>query len=71
VKCPHCGRVGRVIWVSQDGTGAGVRCPGRHSQLVRGPSQLGSAARSETKPQKNMVFIMEAALIKAAALGQR
>ena len=71
VKCPHCSAVGRVVWVSQDGKGAGIRCPGRHSQLVRGPSQFGSAARPQTKAQNNMVFLVESESVKAVSWAQR
>lgn len=71
VRCPQCGRVGRVVWISQDGKEAGIRCPGHHSQLSRGPSQLGSAARPETKSQKNMVFLMETNSVKTISSAQR
>jgi len=71
VKCPHCGAVGRVVWVSQDGKGAGIRCPGRHSQLSRGPSQFGSAMRPQTRAQNNMVFLVETESVKAVSWGQR
>lgn len=64
VRCPHCGGLARVVWVSQDGTGAGIRCPGRHSQLSRGPSQFGSSARPQTRAQNNMVFLVETELAK-------
>ena len=71
VHCPHCGTVGRVVWVSEDGKGAGIRCPGRHSQLTRGPSQFGSSARPETKAQNNMVFLVETDSVKAVSWARR
>ena len=58
-KCPQCSRIGRVIWISQDGKQAGIRCMGHHNQLSRGISKYGSAARPQTKTQKNMVFLMD------------
>lgn len=67
VRCPHCGTVSRVVWISQDGKGAGIRCPGRHSQLSRGPSQFGSAVRVQTKPQYNTVFLIETDLVKSVS----
>jgi len=59
VRCPQCHEMGRVVWVSQDGKLVGVQCPGRHSQISRGHSKFGSNARPQTKPEKNMVFLME------------
>ncbi len=64
VRCPHCGGLARVVWISQDGERAGIRCPGRHSQLSRGPSQFGSSARPQTRPQNNMVFLIATELVK-------
>jgi len=58
-RCPQCNEVGRVVWVSQDGKRAGIRCPGHHSQMSRGYSKFGSTARPQTKTQRNMVFLME------------
>ena len=58
-KCPQCGRMGRVVWVSQNGKQAGIQCPASHSQLSRGDSILGSTARPQTRPKKNMVFLVE------------
>jgi len=59
VRCPQCHELGRVVWVSQDGKRAGIQCPGRHSQISRGHSKFGSNVRPQTKPEKNMVFLME------------
>ena len=58
-KCPQCGRVGRVVWISQDGKRAGIQCPASHSQMSRGNSKFGSAARPQTRPGKNMVFLVK------------
>ena len=58
-KCPQCGRIGRVVWISQDGKRAGIKCPASHSQMSRGDSKFGSTARPQTKRGKNMVFLVE------------
>ncbi len=65
--CPECNARSRVIWVSQDGTRAAVQCQRHHSQLVRGQSMLGSTERPQTKPQKNMVFLVETGEAAAVA----
>lgn len=59
VKCPQCNERSRVVWVSQDGKRAAIRCQRHHRQIVRGHSKFGSTARPQTKPQRNMVFLME------------
>ncbi|MFQ6068835.1 MAG: hypothetical protein ACE5KD_04740 [Candidatus Bathyarchaeia archaeon] len=58
LKCPQCSRVSHVIWVSQDGKMAGIRCSGYHSQLSHGFPNFTSTA-SPRKPQKNIVFLVE------------
>ncbi len=58
-KCPECNGISRVVWVSQDGKLAAIQCRRHHQQIARGPSIFGSTARPQTKPQKNMVFIVE------------
>jgi len=58
-KCPQCGRIGRVVWISQDGKQAGIQCPASHSQMSRGDSKFGSTARPQTRRGKNMVFLVE------------
>jgi hypothetical protein len=59
VRCPQCNERSRVVWVSQDGKQAAIKCQRHHSQIVRGHSMFGSTARPQTKPQKNMVFLVE------------
>ena len=59
VPCPQCKRKSRVVWVSQDGKQLAIQCQRLHSQIERGSSNFGSTARSQTMPQKNMVFIVE------------
>jgi hypothetical protein len=71
VKCPQCGRIARVVWISPDGEGAGVQCLGSHSQLMRGPSRFGSSARPQTKSQVNMVFLIKAELVQTVSSAQR
>jgi hypothetical protein len=59
VQCPECHKMGRVVWISQDEKLAGIQCPRRHSQIIRGPSKFGSKKRPQTKPEKNTVFLIE------------
>jgi hypothetical protein len=66
VKCPQCNARSRVIWVSQDGLRVAIHCERPHSQLVRGPSTFGSTERAPSKPQRNLVFIVETAEIPSA-----
>jgi hypothetical protein len=40
VKCPRCGGQARVVWVSQDGKTAAIKCMGYHSHSEMGPSKL-------------------------------
>jgi len=63
VKCPHCEREARVVWVSQDEKTLAIRCMGYHSH-----DEMASSARANTryktgpkkKPKKGMVFLVEA-----------
>jgi len=54
VKCPECGGESRVVWVSQDGKIAAIKCTGYHRQISRPPTKWTSA---ETKMKKGMVFL--------------
>ncbi len=58
-KCPQCTRIGRVVWVSQDGKTAGIQCSAAHHQLNRPNSRIGSNVRPPSKPSRHMVFLME------------
>jgi len=58
-KCPQCDRIGRVVWISQDGKTAGIQCPASHSLMSRPVSKFGSMLRPQSKTDKNMVFLME------------
>jgi len=71
VKCPQCGAISRVVWISPDEKQAGIRCPRSHTQLIRGESLLGSTARPQTKQQRNMVFLTEIASIVVTSSAQR
>ena len=53
-KCPQCDKIGRVVWISQDGKTAGIQC-----QMNRPESRFGSNARPQSKANKNMVFLVE------------
>jgi hypothetical protein len=59
MKCPQCTRIGRIVWISQDGKTAGIQCPASHHLTNRPVSKLGSTARPQSKTDKNMVFLME------------
>jgi hypothetical protein len=58
-KCPRCTKIGRIVWVSQDGKTAGLQCPASHSMISRPVSKFGSTLRPQSKTGKNMVFLME------------
>ncbi len=58
VRCPKCGRESRVVWVSQDGKIAAVKCTGYHSQISPAPTKFTSNIKTKTK--KGMVFLIEA-----------
>jgi hypothetical protein len=70
-KCPQCGRIGRVVWISQDGKRAGIQCSGHHSQMRRDHSKFGSTAGPQTKPEKNVVFLVETETVATLASTQR
>ena len=57
VRCPKCGGEGRVVWVSQDGKLAAIKCARHHSQISPSPTKFSSHAQSKTK--KGMVFLVE------------
>ena len=58
-KCPQCDKIGRVVWISQDGKTAGIQCAAIHRQMNRPESRFGSNARPQSKANKNMVFLVE------------
>jgi hypothetical protein len=55
-QCPQCTRVGRVVWISQNGNIVGIRCSASHSIASR-PDSFGFA-RSASKANKNSVFLV-------------
>ena len=58
-KCPECHRIGRVVWVSEDGKTEGIQCPASHRLTNRPSSRFGTFARPQSKNSRNMVFITE------------
>jgi len=61
VKCPRCNGQARVVWVSQDGKTAAIKCMGYHSHSEIGPSTKGgSYYKPKKKAAKGMVFLIEA-----------
>jgi len=55
VKCPECGGESRIVWVSQDGKLAAIKCSRYHSQITRPPTKWTSNV--ETKTKKGIVFL--------------
>ncbi|MFQ6080847.1 MAG: hypothetical protein ACE5OW_04160 [Candidatus Bathyarchaeia archaeon] len=58
VKCPRCGGQARVVWVSQDGKTAAIRCRGYHSHDEIGPSTKGGSYYKPKPKKKGMVFLI-------------
>ena len=56
VRCPKCGGEGHVVWVSQDGKLAAIKCARPHSQLS---SSTKAIPDFKTKTKKEMVFLVE------------
>lgn len=56
--CPQCARMGRVIWVSQNGAIVGIQCSKSH-RLDSLPNSYGFT-RAPSKPNKNSVFLVKA-----------
>jgi len=62
VRCPKCGGEGRVVWVSQDGKLAAIRCMRYHSYGEKSPSKKVSSyykTKPKKKTVKGMVFLVE------------
>jgi len=57
VKCPECGGESRVVWVSQDGKLAAIKCAGYHSQISPPPTKW--TLNTETKTKKGIVFLTD------------
>jgi len=57
IRCPRCGREGRVVWVSEDEKLAGLKCMGYHSHISPPPTKF--SKNIQTKTKKGMVFLIE------------
>jgi len=57
VKCPECGGESRIVWVSQDGKLAAIKCTRYHSQISPPPTKF--TLHAETKMKKGLVFLAE------------
>ncbi len=57
VKCPQCGGESRVVWVSQDGKLAAIKCTAYHSQISPPPTKW--TLNAETKTKKGIVFLTD------------
>jgi len=55
-QCPQCARMGRVVWISQNGQIIGIRCSAIH-RLESYPNSYGFT-RSPSKANKNSVFLV-------------
>jgi len=56
-QCPQCTRMGRVVWVSQNGETIGIRCSASHS-FDNYPNSYGFK-RTPSKANKNSVFLVK------------
>ncbi len=57
MQCPQCSRMGRIVWVSQNGQSIGVQCASTHS-LDNYPNSYGFV-RAPSKAHKNSVFLVK------------
>ena len=58
VRCPKCGGESRVVWVSQDGKLAAIKCMRYHSQLSSSTKAIPDF-KTKKKSVKGMVFLVE------------
>jgi hypothetical protein len=56
-QCPQCSRMGRIVWISQNGKTIGIQCSASHS-LDSLPNSHGFA-RPPSKANKNSIFLVE------------
>ncbi len=56
VQCPQCKRMGRVVWISKNGTVIGVQCSASHC-IENTPDSHGFS-RPQSKSNKNSVFLV-------------
>jgi hypothetical protein len=57
VQCPECTRMGRIVWVSQDGNIVGIRCSSSHR--LDSCTDAYGFKRSPSKANKNSVFLVK------------
>ncbi len=57
VQCPQCNRMGRVVWVSKNGSVMGVQCAASH--CMENVSDPFGYIHRRSKPQKNSVFLVK------------
>jgi DNA-directed RNA polymerase subunit RPC12/RpoP len=57
VKCPECGTLARVVWISQDQKTMGVQCPASHRAMNKVWSNHGETLVPSSKARKNVVFL--------------
>lgn len=56
-QCPECTRMGRIVWVSQNGKIVGIQCSASH--FVDSYSDSYGFKRSSSKTSKNSVFLVK------------
>jgi hypothetical protein len=56
-QCPQCTRMGRIVWVSENGKMIGIKCPTSH-RLESYPDSYGFT-RPPSKANKNSVFLVK------------
>jgi hypothetical protein len=56
-QCPECARMGRVVWVSENGATVGIKCSASHHR--EGSSDAYGFQRSASKASKNSVFLVK------------
>jgi len=57
MKCPKCGTLGRVVWISQSKKTIGIKCQASHRDIDSLQLKYGPRAISSAKRWKNAVFI--------------
>jgi len=56
-KCPQCTRMGRIVWISQNGDTMGIKCAASHI-IDQQPNSFGFT-HAPSKAHKNSVFLVK------------
>ena len=57
-RCPKCGGIARVVWVSQDGKLVAIKCMQYHSQLSSSTKAIPDF-KTKKKSVQGIVFLVE------------